>query len=53
MFDELGTPENMKRKVAFPEAGEHVITSNLLSGSWMDVQDESIKFAREILKIED
>jgi len=52
MFDELGTPENMKRKVAFPEAGEHVITSNLLSGSWMDVKDESIKFAREILKIE-
>ena len=25
MFDELGTPEGLKQKIAFPEAGAHVI----------------------------
>jgi len=27
MFDELGTPAPLKQKIAFPEAGAHVIAS--------------------------
>ena len=30
MFDQLGTPENMKQKVAFPEAGDHPIGKQIV-----------------------
>jgi pimeloyl-ACP methyl ester carboxylesterase len=49
MFDQLGTPENMKQKVAFPEANNHVIGSKLLSGAWQEVEIASFKFAEEKL----
>lgn len=49
MFDQLGTPENLKQKVAFPEAGAHPIGSKLFSKSWQDVEKASFKFAEEIL----
>jgi esterase/lipase len=49
MFDELGTPENMKQKVAFPEAGDHPIGSKLFSKSWQDVEKASFTFAEEKL----
>jgi len=45
MFDELGTPENLKQKVAFPEAGDHPIGSKLFSKSWQDVEKASFVFA--------
>jgi len=45
MFDELGTPENMKQKVAFPEAGDHPIGSKLFSKAWQDVEKASFVFA--------
>ena len=32
MFDELGTPADKKQKMAFPNAGEHVIASHFTSG---------------------
>jgi hypothetical protein len=51
MFDELGTPENMKQKVAFPEAGDHPIGSKLFSKSWQDVERASFVFAEEKLGI--
>jgi esterase/lipase len=51
MFDELGTPENMKQKVAFPEAGDHPIGSKLFSKSWQDVERASFTFAEEKLGI--
>jgi len=31
MFDELGTPNNLKRKVAIPNAGNHVMGSYITS----------------------
>ena len=49
MFDELGTPENLKQKIAFPEAGEHPIASKLFSKSWQDVEKASYQFAEEKL----
>ena len=49
MFDELGTPENMKQKVAFPEAGDHPIGSKLFSKAWQDVEKASFVFAEEKL----
>ncbi len=49
MFDQLGTPENLKQKVAFPEAGTHPIGSKLFSKSWQDVEKATFKFAEEKL----
>lgn len=49
MFDQLSTPENLKQKVAFPEAGAHPIGSKLFSKSWEDVEKASFKFAEEKL----
>ena len=37
MFDELGTPSELKVKKAFPEAGDHVITSYLSSNNYVQV----------------
>lgn len=48
MFDELGTPENLKRKVAFPETGNHVIASYIRSKDWQGVERETDKFLSEI-----
>jgi len=49
MFDEIGTPENLKQKVAFPEAGVHPIGSKLFSKSWQEVEKTSYRFAEEKL----
>jgi esterase/lipase len=49
MFDQLGTPESLKQKVAFPEAGTHVIGSKLLSNAWKDVEEACFTFAEETL----
>lgn len=51
MFDELGTPENLKEKVAFPNAGCHPIASKLFSGAWQDVEKASEQFAEEKLAV--
>lgn len=49
MFDQLGTPENLKQKVAFPEARAHPIGSKLFSKQWQDVENASFQFAEEKL----
>lgn len=49
MYDQLGTPESMKQKVAFPEAGVHPIGSKLFSKAWQEVEKASYKFAEEKL----
>jgi len=51
MFDELGTPSGLKRKVAFPEAGAHVISSPIRSKGWQSVERETDKFLSEIVKL--
>lgn len=51
MFKQLGTAKESKVKIAFPEAGDHVIASELTSGSVEQVIEESITFGKEILKL--
>lgn len=51
MYDELGTPENLKQKVAFPEAGDHVIGCKLFSKQWQDVEKACFRFAEEKLML--
>lgn len=49
MFGQLATPESLKQKVAFPEAGAHPIGSKLFSKAWQQVEIASFKFAEEKL----
>jgi esterase/lipase len=51
MFDHLGTPVDLKVKMAFPEAENHVIACEITSGVYKDVVDETIRFGEEILKM--
>lgn len=49
MFDELGTPADQKRKVAFPNVGEHVMTSYITSKDLESVKRETNSFMEEVL----
>lgn len=49
MFDELGTPDHMKEKQAFPEAGAHVIGCADFSPSAGDVEREVLHFLTTIV----
>jgi hypothetical protein len=51
MFDELGTPETLKQKEAFPQAGAHVIASYIRSKDWQGVEIETEKFLSDIVKL--
>lgn len=51
MLRQLGTADDKKWEVAFPNAGEHVIASELTSGAVEDVIQESVKFGKEVLKL--
>lgn len=53
MFNQLGTPENLKRQVAIPNAGNHVIGSYIKSKDLESVMRECEKFGREVLKLGD
>lgn len=52
MFDQLGTLSANKVKKAFPEAGDHVIASELTSGSVEEVIAETIRFGETILELD-
>lgn len=49
MFDELGTPETSKRKMAFANAGAHVLACDLTSGAVAEVRSATFAFAKEVL----
>ena len=51
MFDQLGTPSNLKRSVAMPKAGNHVIGSFIKSKDIEGVEREVEKFMVEVLQI--
>ena len=53
MYDELGTPKNKKRKIAFPDAGDHVMTSYITSKDLETIQKETNRFLEEVLKIQE
>lgn len=49
MFDKLGTTDDRKVKQAFPDAGAHVIASEVTSGAVEAVKKATFNFAEEIL----
>ncbi|MFZ5431606.1 MAG: alpha/beta hydrolase [Bacteroidota bacterium] len=51
MFDQLGTDSQLKVKVAFPEAGDHVIAGELFSKSVDEVKNATFEFAEQVLKL--
>ena len=51
MFEELGTPADKKRKVAIPNAGNHVIGSYIKSHDVATVEKEIEKFMDEVLRL--
>jgi esterase/lipase len=51
MFRQLGTPGNLKRQTAIPNAGDHVIGSYIKSKDVAAVQNECEKFGLEIMKL--
>ena len=51
MYEQLGTPADVKRKKAFPNAGDHVIASSITSGDWEGVLFSTIDFLENVVKI--
>jgi pimeloyl-ACP methyl ester carboxylesterase len=51
MFNELGTPGNLKRGMAMPNTGDHVIGSPIKSKDVAGVQREVEKFMKEVLAV--
>ncbi|MBL7744754.1 MAG: alpha/beta hydrolase [Chitinophagaceae bacterium] len=51
MFAQLATAESIKRMVAIPGAGDHVIGSYIKSKDVQSVQHECERFAAEVLKL--
>jgi hypothetical protein len=51
MFRQLGTPDNLKREIAVPNAEDHVIGSYITSKDLATVEKESIRFGEEILRL--
>ena len=49
MFKNLGTPANLKRKIAFPNAGVHPLASDIKSKDLVSVERETYTFAVDIL----
>jgi len=52
MFVQLGTPDSLKREVAIPNAGNHVLGSPIKSKDVESVKSEVDKFAKEVLRLE-
>lgn len=50
-FDKVSTEESLKRKVAFGDAGHHVISSHVMSSDVDGVRSETISFIEEVLQI--
>lgn len=51
MFDELGTPNNLKRKVAIPNAGNHVMGSYITSKDLQSVNGAIESFVGSTLNV--
>ncbi len=51
MYDQLGTPVSHKRKVALPEAAEHVIASHFTSGDLKGVYKATEAFMADVLEL--
>jgi len=52
MYGGLGTATNLKRKIAFSNVGDHVMTSSITSKDLASVKIETEKFFEEVLEIQ-
>ena len=52
MYDELGTPENKKQKMIFPDAGDHVIISRLTTPNYNQPEKAALTFLEKQLAID-
>ena len=48
-YDQIGTPTDQKHKVAFPNAGHHVISSYLMNKNIDEVANETYQWAEKVL----
>jgi esterase/lipase len=53
MFDELGTPADLKRKQSLPNTGTHVICSSLRSHDVKGVEEEIEKFLTGVIRMKE
>jgi esterase/lipase len=51
MMGQLGTAENLKKSVAIPEAGNHVLASPIQSKDIQSVEKETSLFLQEVMKL--
>ena len=51
MMGQLGTAENLKKSVAIPEAGNHVLASPIQSKDIQSVEKETGLFLQEVMKL--
>jgi len=51
MMKELGTPDSLKRSVAMPNTGNHVLASPILSKDVAGVENETSKFLQQVMKL--
>ena len=51
MYDQLGTPAEMKRKVAVGNAGTHIIGSDIFNDNLNSVWEPMTAFCEEVLKL--
>lgn len=49
MYDQLGTPNSLKQKMVFPEAGEHVMTCYLSTDKYDQVTEATLDFLNNII----
>lgn len=50
-YDQIGTPAHLKQKTAFPQAGGHVISSEVFSKDIEGVKMATFSWAEKVLKI--
>jgi hypothetical protein len=51
MMGQLGTAENLKKSVAIPEVGNHVLASPIQSKDIQSVEKETRLFLQEVMKL--
>ncbi len=49
MYGQISTPDSLKQKVAFPDAGCHPIPSEIYNKNYKSVEKETYQFAEEVL----
>ncbi len=53
MFMQLGTPDSLKRELAIPNAGDHVIGSYVKSADIKSVEDACESFLEEVMRMQE